>query len=356
MTTDINRAKLLETINLLRPAIATADYIPALTHIQFDGEYAMAYNDISAVSVQFPTTFKRCVPGDLLAKAVQSMLGEKVAAQFDPKTAVMLLSSGRSKIKVPTLPHEDFPFSLPDEKAPEIKLTKDMVQGIELCLAAVGSDKSHPEQCGVTLATDEHGYAVLYSTDGMTISRCATTDNIELPGDSPVILPTFFCERVVALQKVSKFEGILVLYPGALLVEFSTFASVYTKTLVDLDPVNFERPLATLFPGGYVFELGAVPDALDAAIDRALLVTTREVVRCTAFTVADNVLSLHTSTSMGDADDDMPFKHAAASLKVNPEFVARALKQCNCVGFLPRAIVFQGADRKLLHVVAAMVK
>lgn len=361
MTTDINRAKLLETINLLRPAIATADYIPTLTHIQFDGEYAMAYNDISAVSVLFPTPFRRCIPGDLLAKAAQSMLGEKIATSFDPKSQVMLLASGRSKIKVPTLPHEDFPFALPDENAPELDLTADMVRGIELCLAAVGADKTHPEQCGVTLAST-NGLATLYSTDGMTISRYETDEKIELPGDSPIILPTFFCERIVALHKASPKGGkpTLVLYPGALLAEFGLFASVYSKTLVDLEPVNFERPLEALFPDGYDPDTEpAVPTGLDAAIDRALLVTSREVVRTTTMTVKAGTLSLHTSTTMGDADDDMSYTDDAAhniEVKVNPEYVARALKTCDRMALMKRAAMFTGADGKLLHVVAAMVK
>jgi hypothetical protein len=40
----------LRLAKLVQPALSTQDYIPALKHIKFEGGYATAYNDVSAIT------------------------------------------------------------------------------------------------------------------------------------------------------------------------------------------------------------------------------------------------------------------------------------------------------------------
>lgn len=354
------RAALLKIANLIRPALATQDYIPALTHIKFDGQFATAYNDISAIVVQAEVDIKRCVPGDLLIRALGSFGGETVALAYDDKNSSLLLSSGRSKLKLPTMPTADFPFEVPSDQAPEITMTKDMIKGIEQCLLSVGNDPTHPAQMGVTLEVDGEGRAVMFSTDNFTISRYQTSTKIVLSGDTPVIMPTFFCVQLIAIAKAfPECEVVLVMLPGALLADFlpagkSTTASLFTKTIVDLEPLDFHKIVKKhCDPVKVVKDLITIPDALDAAFERALLVLTNELDKSTEVIVSPEGIDLHSTSAMGDSDDEIDAK-IGTSMKflVDPTLVVRGTKQASKIGFYPRVMVLANESASFLHLIA----
>jgi hypothetical protein len=362
MTTSINRSALLKACSAVRPALAAADYIPALTHILFRDGFATAYNDINAIVVSAPgLEMNRCIPGDLLIRTLSSFGGEAIAMTFDPKTNILLLASGRSKIKLPTLSDKDFPFEVPDGTAPEITLTLPILKGIEKCLTAAGTDSTHPAQMGVTLETDEDGCAVLYSTDSTTISRYQTADKITLPGDVPVILPTFLCDRLSAVQKdFPQTAPVLVLLPGALLVDFveiktkNVLASIFSKTLIDLEPVDFGKVIKRYCnPKTAAKDMRKIPDALDAAFGRAMLVLGNEPVKTTRVKMNDKSMSLFSTSAMGDCDDDVVFDAPdAAEFLVDPELVVRGLKQCTKVTLAKNVLLLGDETGNYLHMVS----
>lgn len=341
MTIDINRAELLAVANLVKPAVAVAAFIPALQHIQFKGGYALAFNDISAISVRCDVPIERCVPGDLLLRALGAFKGDRVAMTLDPKNGSMLLQSGRSKIKVPTLSSSDFQFDLPADAAPELTLTPDVIKGIERCMMSVNNDPKHPAGMGVTLESDA-GRAVLYATDNWTISRYRTDATVTLPGDAPVILPTFFCEQLIVLAKAfPKEKPLLVLLPGGLLADFGQSASVFTRTLVDLEPLEFARILQKHAPAGAAEKLlQPVPEGLDGAVSRGLLVLSGEVVKTTRIQAGTGNMTLASMSELGEVDDAIDWAGAAVhDFRIDPELLARALKVCTKIALMPKALV-----------------
>lgn len=350
------REALMRVASLVRPALATQDYIPALTHIKFDGEFATAFNDISAIVVRAGIDLQRCVPGDLLIRTLGLFGGDTVALTYDPVKSTLLLASGRSKLKLPTMHPKDFPFSVPTEQAPEVVITPAILKGIERCLLSVGNDPRHPAQMGVTLEVDGDK-AVLYSTDNFTISRYATDSKIELPADVPVILPTFFCEQLVTLSKAFDGEKILVLLPGGLLVDFidahgNTEASLFSKTVVDLEPMEFRSIFAKHVKSKGV-EAATIPDAFDAAFNRALLVLSNEMDKSTRVTVKNGTLQLHSTSALGDADDDFEFKGSGeVEFLIDPSLVVRASKVCTKVAFHGKAMMLTDDSGAFSHLIA----
>lgn len=362
MTT--NREALVKVAGLVRPALATQAYIPALTHIRFDGDYATAYNDISAISVRAKVDVEACLPGELLIRALGSFGAESITFQESSKDQALVLSSGRSKLKLPTLPLTAFPYEEPDtKKADEISLDHSILKGIERCLLSVGNDPTHPAQMGVTLDCDEKGNAVLFSTDNFTVSRYQTKSKIQLPGDSPVILPTFFCQQLVLLSKAFDEEEItLILVPGALLVEFGKSAKLFNKTLVDLEPLNFPKifekhcNLKSLKERSF-----KIPDAWDAAFNRALLVLSGETDKATRVTVSEDTIKLHSTSSMGDADDSMSHdgEHAEApseAFYLDPSLIIRASKVCGLMAWNEKALSLSDTEHQFTHLVAYCAK
>lgn len=356
-----SRTELMKIVSLLRPALSTQDYIPALKHICFDAGNAVAYNDTSAISVAYDMTFKRLVPGDLLIRALGSLGGEKVAITYDEKTSVLLLASGRSKLKLPTMPAADFPFEGMKTDVGEVPLTKDMLRGIQLCLLSVGADPTHPAQMGVTLEINEKGHAEFFSTDNFTISRYETTDKVELPGDSPIILPTFFCDQILTLGKAfPNAAAYLIIGVGALLVEFVekevVVASTLTKTVVDIEPMDFHKIMKKhCDPKKLV--LKAIPDDFDASFNRALLVLGSELDKSTKVDVLADKIVLETTSAMGDVEDDFDFGsgNSLIAFTIDPSLVVRASKTATKVAMLPKVMVLSNEAGDFLHLIAHCV-
>lgn len=360
-----NREVLLKIVALVQPALSNQNYIPALSHILFSadrGRVAVAYNDVAAILVACPdlADLELCIPGELLAKSLSSLSGENVKLDADSKTGNLLLSCGRSKLKLPTLPEKDFPLSLPTGKADKIDVTDDMLNGLRMCLQAVGNDPTHPEQMGVTLDTVD-GKAVLYSTDNVTISAYYTTSKLTLPGDSPLILPTFFCEQLLRLAKAFDREDIELRLRGhAVLATFGEQATLMSKVLVDVDAMDYPTVIAKYVDRQDV-EDGAfqVPVSMDSAFSRALLVLANEADKATKVEAdADGLLLVSTSTT-GEAEDTVVLdddqqvpKKQRMEFHVDPSLVVRGLKSAECVFLAKRALVLATDDGSYLHLIA----
>lgn len=351
------RLDLLKALLLVRPALSKQNYIPALQHVHFGKGYATAYNDISAISVRLESDLDRCLPGELLIRALQSFSAESVMVQ--QKDAEAVLSSGRSKLKLPTLDGKAFPLEWPAEgDTSEFKVSAAIIRGIERCLMSVGNDPTHPEQMGVTLDAVD-GYARLFSTDNFTISSYETDTKLKLPADAPVILPTFFCEQLVALAAAYKDEKVMLLVtPGALVAEFGDSAKLLTKTLVEREPADFPAMMKKhLKLDNLKKELVAIPPAFDAALSRALLVLEQEADKITTVTLNKDSFSLSSASSMGNADDKLPFDGdidfgAPEEIHFDPALVARASKACGLMGFLSKALVLADSEAQFVHLVA----
>lgn len=353
--TTIARTSLLRIANLVKPTLANAAYIPAYTHILFANGRALTHNDIAGLSVKASIGVDRCVPGDLLIKSLASFSGEQVAMTYNPDTSVLLVSSGRAKLSLPTLPPSSFPFEMPNDAGHDILITKDMLKGIEHCLMSVGKDDKHPSAMGVTMDTSEGAACVMYSTDNYTISRYATSSAIDLPGNTPVILPTFFCEQLLMLSRAWPGESVLLfLLPGALVAEVGDEAVLFHKMLVDTSPLDFARVVERVCDPDNV-KVQPVPLSMDSAISRALLVVNSDSKR-TKFYVGDDKVQLKSESKMADAEDEMDFKTEGRDrviFSTDPSLVARALKHCSHISFSSKAVLLTDGD-SFLHIIAHM--
>ena len=355
--TTAKRDELLSLMMLVRSALATQSFIPAWTHIRLAEGSATTYNDTASISVKTPLLGMNpgCVPGELFIKALSSFNADSVLLQEHPNERALVVTSGRSKLKIPTLPVEDFKMPVLKGAPASIDLNDDILAAIGKCLFSVGTDPTHPEQMGVTLGAP-NGLAVLYSTDNMTISRCATKSAISLPGDAPVILPTFFCEQLLSLAKAYIDDDIVLnVYPGALQVVFGKKATLLTKTLVDMEVRDFEDVIKKYLD---IETLKAatmpIPKSFDAAFNRAMLILALETDKATTVTPSSEGVTLFSKSSLGESDDEFTLdkKVRVKPFKVDPGHVLRAAKSCGSVAFYDRVLVLCTPDISFVHLVA----
>jgi DNA polymerase III sliding clamp (beta) subunit (PCNA family) len=352
---NLNRDALTKTVNMVRPALAVQAYVPVLQHICFDGGFATAFNDVTAIGVKIENPMSACLPGDLLARGLASFSSETINMAQGADGAITL-SSGRAKLKIPSLPAKTFPFDRPNRKEAQAKvlLFASIIDGIDKCLMSVGTDTAHPAHMGVTLDIDQDSCsAILFSTDGSTISRYETTD--EIPLEEPVILPTFFCQQLIALNKVfSKDDAFLYLMAGGLLVEWSSGAFLYSRTLVDLEPLEFDKVVERHVKlEGLKKRCAPIPDKWDAALKRALLITQGEVDKVTKILPIDGGLKMRSVSAVGDAEDSMGFEGVIdEAFLVDPALVDRAGKHCALLECRPKALVMVSASGNFMHLIS----
>lgn len=353
-----DRETLLKAINLVRPAVATQAYVPALAHIAFDGQYATAYNDITAISARCDLDADVCLPGDLLIKFLNNINTKEVKITV-ADTSSVVIESGRSKIKLAALPGGDFPFDFPaDKDYSKIAVTQDMLDGIEQCLISVGTDPSHPAQMGITIEEGEGG-AVLYSTDNYSISRYQSETKIKLEAGVPVILPTFFCERMLTLSKAFPDADIIIeIRPGSCVARFDDFAILFTKLVVNLEPLDFSRMIAKYLTDKEVRDFSnPIPDSFDSSFSRALLVLDDVRDKSTKVTLGDKEIKLLTVSSTGEVADVMEFKGKWTKSPdepfwLDPSLVVRATKHCTHIVFFTRVAALTGCKGKFLHLIS----
>lgn len=351
-----NRDKLLKLLTLLRPALSTQNYIPALTHFAFADGWVMAFNDITAICAKCPVELSGCIPGETLLRALGSFNAENVSLKADPKDENLLVSSGRSKLKLPTMELDKFPYEEPSGSGDEIDLTDGILEGIRRCLFSAGSDPTHPATMGLTLAVDDDGRAIIFSTDNFTISRYQTKDKIALPGDSPVLLPTFFCEQLLTLGKhFSEEEIVLKIYAGRLTASFGKLAELSTRTLADTETLDFDKILAKhVTLAKLKGQLTTIPPSLDAAFSRAALVLSSEDDRATQISVEKGTISLLSKSALGESDDEIAWegKPMDKDFYVDPVLVMRAIKACGSVAFMPKSMILADDSATFVHLIS----
>jgi len=348
---DINREHLLQSLNLAKAAVAGQAYVPALTHFAFDGWGVLAYNDVSAIGIHAPIDMPVCLPAEMLIKTLNSMTAESILITETGEDAVVV-AAGRSKVKIPFLPLNSFPFEFPPVCYDDgFIVTADMLKGIEKCLVGVGTDPTRPAQMGVTLEATEFG-CVLYSTDNFTISRYKSKSHIKLPGNVPIILPAFFCNQMLALAKAFMDEEIAVGLPkGAICANFGGQAMLFTKLLVDLEPLDFARLFSKYLQGAGTDDAAEIPNGFESALDRALLILSTEMDKATNISVAGGKMRLFSSSGQGEATDLLAFEHPDTdSFLADPALVSRASKTCRKMKLLEKVMLL--TDGQFLHLIA----
>lgn len=355
MTKSVNRQQALRAFSLASPALSRQTYIPAYTHFLLADGWVSAYNDITAISVNEDLGLDLCLPGDLIVKTLNSFTGESVSIA-EGQDAGIVVSHGRSKIKVPTLPAEDFPLKWPSLKSDQyLELDDAMIRAIQLCLPGCGTNPQIPAQMGVTIAPKGETQLAFYSTDNYTVTRCLVDSSADMPTDDgeAVVMPLAFCEQVLALAKAYPNEDLrLYAFPGSLVLKVGAKAKLMTRLLVELVPLDFESVIRANQPK--TGKPAAIPPGWESALSRISLVVASEADK--AFTCGgdDGGLRLFAQSSLGEVEEIVDFDgpEPEKDVLLDPGLVLRASKEAGVMQFGARALLFSKTDGKFIHLVA----
>lgn len=342
-TMTIDRAELLRTLTLARPALAQQDLVPILTHFRVGDGEVTAYNDTHAIAAAVTGfDFACCLPGDLLVRSLSGLAGQQVAVSEHPTEKALVIKAGRSQIKVPTLPGEDHPFSWPStRRAHSLTVTKDLLNGLAACLPGVGNNPNFPAQRGITLDAGAGGELVCYSTDNATMSSYTTDLTFSMPADAAVILPTFMAQQMVALGKAFPDETMtLFLTDGALVVKIGAKARIMSRQLVDVDPLDFGALIRKHRGDRSCTQPAPIPAGWESALARTLLVLEGVPDKVVEITAGSGELVLTARSPVGEVVEGLVYEGKLppkSPLAVDPVLLVRGAKQAHNLFFSNQA-------------------
>lgn len=196
---QINKAKLLEALEIVHPGLARNEQITQTTSFAFMKGRVVTYND--EISISHPVEgleFEGAIEAENLYKFLGKIKKDEIDLTI--KGNELILTSGRAKAGL-TLQSE---IKLPLEEVSEKKKWKDipenMIKFIGFAMTSCAKLMSHPVLTCVHVTKE----GMIESSDNYRITRCT------LEGEEPVgdfLLPASSAVHVVKLQPVKIAEG-----------------------------------------------------------------------------------------------------------------------------------------------------
>jgi len=359
----INKLELEAVLNKAAPFLMQKSFLPILTHFCFSENKVTAFNDLQAIEINYESGLSCALPGALLQKMLSSL--QSNALEITQKQAEVIIKSGKSKVKLPSLPDEDFIFEMPSkEDCDKIRLPLDVIGGLANCLISTSHDLANPEKSGVRLIIQDKTLE-FYSTDTVSISRYRYKSNNVPECSVDIIVPEAFCEQLARLTRgkptdveetayvqmyVSDKEG-----DTYLIVDIDSNVSIFTRLIEVEKKLGFKELFSM-----YEERIGTwhvIPKEILNIIDRACILTSAEDKFITTLEGKGSTLFIDTITKSGVSDDTLDFEGEIGTgrFKVNPEVVKRIASTMTQVSFCfdDNVVALEGCNGNFLHLISA---
>lgn len=334
----MNRQHLVDTLEMMKPALAPNDTIPIFQCFCFHAGEITAFNDTIGIVGTIDFNDSCGIHGPTLLGLLGASRSEEIEILVGDKD--LTLKAGKGISTLPFSPTENFIFEKPILKDCEnLTLTQSFMEALGLCLETVSADETQPKLHGITLVKNK-----MFSCNGDTITQVV----VKAPIKGQVLLSTEFCESLVRLWgKLTLTKGELFIGDEWAHAEFEEW-QIYGKIKEITDPINFDALVKKTIKSKV--EPQPIPENLSEALSRARVLADPESQR-TEILVSKGKMTLFTSTHMGDVEDFIAFKgHPDVRANVNASHLQRAVKHCDQMAIHENCVVFEKAPNVLLLV------
>lgn len=338
------RKDLLDTLELVRPALATDNLVPIFQNFCFNEGVVYASKDKLTIMAPCEVTESFAVNGKILVELLKNSTVKEVDIQLDKENALVV--AGKSKMKLPYMGQDDFLFIEPEEETWEVMLEIDeeLLKAFSLCLVTSSSDNTMPAFMGVTVKGGKQ--TCLYSCDGDALSRYQLGAK---SADVQLIVPGEFVDSLLRITETTGCKlGHLYLNEEWAVAELGNDFKIFGRILVNDEPLDFEGQLKKYLKNSPPFI--DVPDGLAPALSRARVVADPEG-KATVVKISGGKLVLSTETHLGDVRDVIGFgDHPDITASVSAKMVATAISICNEMAVFDNCTVYRQGEEFILLV------
>lgn len=258
----VNRAKLAAALRVSYKGVAVREFVPSLMNFKFSDNAVTGFNGSLCVSMDLDFDGELLAPADLLQKIVNNYQSEELELKVDK--SALIVSSGSSVSKVPSVSVDDYVNFETDEEACWSLNPEPIITAIEKCLSAASTDTTYPALNGVTLVDDE-GELTAFASDNYTLARFRT--GVKTPkGFLPTILPTDFCESILLVSKMGSGKQSISAMNSYLEYKLKGVGRIYSS-MVELDGLpEFVAGMKAVLPKSKAVDL---TDDIRSVIERA---------------------------------------------------------------------------------------
>ena len=263
----MKRLTFLDALETVSPALSSKDTIPILTHLWFTGKQVMAFNDGIAISTKLDTNWQGAVPA-VLIQLLRASGAIDVSSNMT-KNGELHMVAAAARIKLPTLPPEDFVFDMPAMKKDEVPSISGnniapFLDALSFAIQCVASDATVPEQLGVNLLPGASMWAT--NEKSLFYTKIKTDRAIKR-----MILSEEFCKQMLSLRNKSETLALYLREDAAIFKAGDTI--LFGKLIHSERPLDFEGVLNQHFPDlGKKPKLSDVPAKMKPIIDRACII------------------------------------------------------------------------------------
>jgi DNA polymerase III sliding clamp (beta) subunit (PCNA family) len=336
----MNRKELVQTLELLKPALAKNDVVPIFQCFTFNNNGTVsAYDDTIAIVGPCELEHNCGIDGNTLLGLLSNSSAEDV--DFKIKDTEAIITCGKTISRLAYAPLENFIFKEPEQKwSFKIPYTVSVHEALKMCLETVSSDTTQTGLLGVTLEGNR-----MYSCNGDAVTKIGLKHDVE----GRILLPTPFCEAVIRLWEALQVTSGTLRFNGGWAYAALGDYIVYGRVLEIPEPIDFEalikKTIKTKIP------TQPLPTDLSDALSRARVLADPESQK-TIVTINKGKLVMLTEVQhMGEIKDDLTFKgHPDVVAYVNASHLQKAIGYCDKIAFHSNCTVLEKDPGVLLLV------
>lgn len=189
----VNRVKLLNVLQAMKPAIASKEILEQSTHICFDGDIVRAYNDSIAITAEFETGIKGTISALQLISLLDKIPTKKVKLEFNKENNMLgiITKNIKAAIKLET------EIKLPILDLSKLKkwqfLPKDFCSALSFAIFSASQNMGQLELTGIYIEEKE-----VISCDNFRATKVRLKEKIE----SPLLIPSLAAIQLIKYNPI----------------------------------------------------------------------------------------------------------------------------------------------------------
>jgi DNA polymerase III sliding clamp (beta) subunit (PCNA family) len=333
-------SNLIEALQLCRPSLLSLDFVPVLTHFCFTGKTVYAYNDSTAVVVDFPSGLNFLVHGETLLKLVSTFDPDKEVG-FEPKAESVLIKCGKAKIELAKMnlsDRKDFAFSSPDiAPAHEFEIEDTFSIALTKALETVLNDAHRRALMGALLDVTS-GKVNIYTSDNVCITW--TEVKTEVKGKGRYLISKLFCDQLLALQ--GKLGNGKLALSDSWAIAYFDGVTLYGKNIPET-PMRLDLIIGDLLQKCDERSWATNSSKLSSILQRASIIS-GESKSCT-FSRTGKVLKVTAKGDKGELEETLELKTEGSQeieVLIDPDVLKKALDHAEFFGITEKGLLAFG--------------